>query len=216
MFLVGGFSESPILQLEMRKEFSHLLKIIIPQDVSLTILKGAVIFGVDPTIVGVRRSRLTYGVGVLHRFVSGKHPPAKKITRDGSAWCTDVFDRFVAIDQEVAVGDVVVRSYAPARAGQRSTVIHIYCSDRPDVAYVTDPGVRRCGTLCLDLTDALYHDPGTSLSPSRRGSTTSIPLANKRREIRARMTFGDTEIRVDALDVATGRCVRAGIDFLNK
>jgi len=40
MFLVGGFSESPMLQLEMRKEFSHLLKIIIPQDVALTILKG--------------------------------------------------------------------------------------------------------------------------------------------------------------------------------
>lgn len=40
MFLVGGFAESPMLQLEMRKEFSHLLKIIIPQDVALTILKG--------------------------------------------------------------------------------------------------------------------------------------------------------------------------------
>ena len=40
MFLVGGFSESPVLQVEMRKEFCHLLKIIIPQDVALTILKG--------------------------------------------------------------------------------------------------------------------------------------------------------------------------------
>ena len=30
------------------------------------------------------------------------------------------------------------------------------------------------------------------------------------------MTFGDTEIRVDAVDLTTGRCVRAGIDFLNK
>lgn len=58
-------------------------------------------FGIDPTVVGVRRSRLTYGVGVLHRFVPGKHPPAKKITRDNSTWCKDVFDRFVAVDQEV-------------------------------------------------------------------------------------------------------------------
>jgi len=41
MFLVGGFSESPMLQVEMRKEFCHLLKIIIPQDVALTILKGS-------------------------------------------------------------------------------------------------------------------------------------------------------------------------------
>ena len=41
MFLVGGFAESPMLQVEMRKEFCHLLKIIIPQDVALTILKGS-------------------------------------------------------------------------------------------------------------------------------------------------------------------------------
>ena len=40
MFLVGGFAESPMLQYEVRKEFNHLLKIIIPQDVGLTILKG--------------------------------------------------------------------------------------------------------------------------------------------------------------------------------
>ena len=71
LFLVGGFAESPILQNEIRRAFSSILKVIIPQDVSLTILKGAVLFGLDPTIVNVRRSRLTYGVSVLNRFCSG-------------------------------------------------------------------------------------------------------------------------------------------------
>ena len=40
LFLVGGFAESPILQQEVRHEFGHLAKLVIPQDVSLTILKG--------------------------------------------------------------------------------------------------------------------------------------------------------------------------------
>ena len=40
LFLVGGFSESPMLQLEIRNEFKHLVKIIIPVEVSLAILKG--------------------------------------------------------------------------------------------------------------------------------------------------------------------------------
>lgn len=39
---------------------------------------------------------------------------------------------------------------------------------------------------------------------------------NSRREIQTRMVFGDTEIKVSALDVTTGKCVRATIDFLNK
>ncbi|CAF4434094.1 unnamed protein product, partial [Adineta steineri] len=69
LFLVGGFAESPILQHEIRRAFSSILKVIIPQDVSLTILKGAVLFGLDPTIVNVRRSRLTYGVSVLNRYI---------------------------------------------------------------------------------------------------------------------------------------------------
>ncbi len=47
-------------------------------------------------------------------------------------------------------------------------------------------------------------------------SDTSIISKDRRREIQTRMVFGDTEIKVSALDVATGKCVRATIDFLNK
>uniref|UniRef100_A0A4W4F258 Heat shock protein 12B n=1 Tax=Electrophorus electricus TaxID=8005 RepID=A0A4W4F258_ELEEL len=39
--------------------------------------------------------------------------------------------------------------------------------------------------------------------------------AGERREIRAAMQFGDTEIKVTAVDVATGRQMRASIDFLS-
>ena len=40
MFLVGGFAESPILQREVRHAFGAKLKVLIPQDVALTVLKG--------------------------------------------------------------------------------------------------------------------------------------------------------------------------------
>ncbi|XP_013413356.1 heat shock 70 kDa protein 12A isoform X2 [Lingula anatina] len=198
LFLVGGFAESPMLQQDIRREFGHLLKVIIPQEVGLTILKGAVLFGLDPTVVQVRRSRMVYGIGVLNRFQPGKHPKSKKITKDGADWCTDVFDKFVDIDQAVALGDSALRSYTPAKAGQKVSIINIYCSDRPDVKFITDKSVKKCGQLVLDLSDDNYQD---------------LP---KRRELQTRMQFGDTEIKVSALDVATGKCVRASIDFLNK
>ena len=91
-------STAKVILLVLTAHVSVVLVIVL---VIMSHVAGAVIFGIDPTVVGVRRSRLTYGVGVLHRFVPGKHPAAKKITRDGSSWCIDVFDRFVAIDQEV-------------------------------------------------------------------------------------------------------------------
>ena len=40
LFLVGGFSESPMLQQEIRSEFKHLVQIIIPAEVSLAVVKG--------------------------------------------------------------------------------------------------------------------------------------------------------------------------------
>ena len=79
---------------------------------------GAVLFGIDPSIVNVRRSRLTYGVGILNRFDHKKHPASKRVRRDGVDWCTDILDKYVETDQPVMLGNSVVRSYTPAKTGE--------------------------------------------------------------------------------------------------
>ncbi|XP_041117234.1 heat shock 70 kDa protein 12A-like isoform X3 [Polyodon spathula] len=197
LFLVGGFAESPLLQHAIQTMLGGRCRIIVPHDMGLTILKGAVLFGLDPSVIKVRRSPLTYGVGVLNRYMEGKHPPEKMLLKDGTRWCTDVFDKFISADQSVALGETVKRSYTPAKPSQLVIVINIYCSEVDDVSFITDPGVKKCGTLRLDLT-------GTEPS--------SAPV---RREIQTRLQFGDTEIKAMALDIATSRCVKASIDFLN-
>ncbi|KAG8185066.1 hypothetical protein JTE90_017080 [Oedothorax gibbosus] len=201
LFLVGGFAESAILQKSIRDAFSDRLKVIIPQGMGLAILKGAVQFGIDPTVVSSRRSRLTYGVGVLNRFINGTHPPEKLVVKDGVEWCADVFDKFVLADQSLCVGDTVIRRYTPARTGQACSVIHIYCSEREDAQFITDQGVKRCGTLVLDL-------PPDDLNQDSQDNS-------KKREIQTIMIFGDTELKVSAMDVLTGKCVKAEVDFLN-
>ncbi|MBN3295792.1 HS12A protein, partial [Amia calva] len=195
LFLVGGFAESPLLQQAVQTMLQGRCRIIIPHDVGLTILKGAVLFGLDPSVIKVRRSPLTYGVGVLNRFVESKHPAEKMLVKDGTRWCTDVFDTFITADQSVALGETVKRSYTPAKPSQLVIIINIYCAEKDDVAFITDPGVRKCGTLRLDLT----------------GTESPAP----RREIQTLMQFGDTEIRAMAVDVATSKTVRASIDFLS-
>uniref|UniRef100_A0A671Q7P0 Heat shock 70 kDa protein 12B-like n=1 Tax=Sinocyclocheilus anshuiensis TaxID=1608454 RepID=A0A671Q7P0_9TELE len=207
LFLVGGFAESPMLQRAAQNALGRNCRIIIPHDVGLTILKGAVLFGLDPTVVRVRRCPLTYGVGVLNRFVEGRHPRDKLLIKDGREWCTDILDRFVSVDQSVALGEVVRRSYTPARMGQRKIIINIYCSDTDDITYITNPGVRKCGAITLDLLES--GAVAASAGDNDKGSMF------ERREIRTTMQFGDTEIKVTAVDVATGRLVRASIDFLS-
>uniref|UniRef100_A0A672GTE7 Heat shock 70 kDa protein 12B-like n=1 Tax=Salarias fasciatus TaxID=181472 RepID=A0A672GTE7_SALFA len=210
LFLVGGFAESPMLQRAVQKALGRTCRIIIPHDVGLTILKGAVLFGLDPTVVRVRRCPLTYGVGVLNRFVEGRHPRDKLLVKDGREWCTDILDRFVSVDQSVALGEAVRRSYTPARLGQRKIIINIYCSATDDVTYISDPGVRKCGTITLDLPEPL--PPAGAAARGGGGGGGGGP---ERREIRATMQFGDTEIKVTAVDIMSGRSVRASIDFLS-
>ncbi|KAI9525129.1 Heat shock 70 kDa protein 12A [Dissostichus eleginoides] len=195
LFLVGGFAESLLLQQAVQDMLQGRSRIIIPHDVGLTILKGAVLFGLDPSIIKVRRSPLTYGVGVLNRFVEGKHPPEKLLVKDGTRWCTDVLDTFIAADQSVALGELVKRSYTPAKPSQQVIVIHVYCSEKEKVGFISEPSVRKCGTLRLDVS----------------GTESTAP----RREIQTLMQFGDTEIRAMAVDVSTGRTVKASIDFLS-
>ncbi len=195
LFLVGGFAESAVLQDAIRNAFRSNVRVIIPQDVSLTILKGAVLFGHDPTLVHIRRSALTYGVGCLNRFDPERHPPEKKVIKDGVEWCTGVFDGFVFCDQAVSLGHVVTRSYSPAQAGQRSTVITLFASEKESVYFVSDPGCYRVGELRLDMPDT---------------------TGGKRRELRMSMIFGDTEISVEAVDMTSGQTARASIDFLNR
>ena len=197
VFLVGGFAESAVLQEAVRNAFRResSVRVIIPQDVSLTILKGAVMFGHDPTMVHVRRSALTYGVGCLNKFIPGKHLPEKRVVKDGVEWCTGIFDAFVFCDQAVSHGHTVTRSYSPAHANQLSTVITLFASEKDTVHFVSDPGCSRVGELQLEMPDI---------------------SGGKRRELKMSMIFGDTEISVEAIDVTSGRTARAFIDFLNK
>jgi hypothetical protein len=185
LFLVGGFAESPILQSHIRNAFSSRLKLIIPQSPNLAILRGAVMYGLDPTVISCRRAKLTYGVGVLNRFIRGKHPLHKLAIKDSIEWCADVFDRFVVCDQSIGLYESITRSYTPVNEGQTCSIIHIYCSERDDVEYITDTDVHRCGTLYLDL----------DLIPESNHINPALKAMVKW-EIQTQMIFGDTEIKV--------------------
>ena len=78
LFMVGGFSESRLLQNEMKKRFSK--RLFIPSDTQLAVLKGAVLFGHYPTEITSRIARKTYGYGTNAVFDPKIHEPARQFT----------------------------------------------------------------------------------------------------------------------------------------
>ena len=123
------------------------------------------------------------------------------------------------MDQCVDIGERVVRSYTPVRQGQTSTIINIYSTEKTDAEFITDPGVKHCGTLRLSLNtddDRVSSEAAYKAQRDITGGRLDSSARNTgRREIRATMLFGDTEITVTAVDMRTGRIVNADIDFLN-
>ena len=123
------------------------------------------------------------------------------------------------VNQCVGIGETVIRSYTPVRQDQTSTIINIYSTERDDAEFITDRGVNHCGTLRLTLNtedDRLLSEFGYIERRDITGDAINTDARyTGRREIRASMLFGDTEIKVTAVDMRTGRTVNAGIDFLN-
>ena len=128
---------------------------VIPQGVGVAVLKGAVMYGLDPGVITTRRAKLTYGIGVIVPFQQGSHPIDKLVVRAGRTWCMDVLDVFVRAGHSVSPGDTVVRSYRPAHPGQTSIILHIFSTEDEgrvsEVKFVSDPDVKLCGTLRLDV-----------------------------------------------------------------
>ncbi|CAA9997067.1 unnamed protein product, partial [Nesidiocoris tenuis] len=128
LFLVGGFAESQILQEAIRDHFSGVVHIIIPQAVSLSVLKGGVLYGLNPSVVASRRVTHTYGLGVVKPFLNGIHPIEKLVIRGGQRWCVDVLERLIESGQPVSVGQIVSKKYAPASNSQTEIVLQVYAT----------------------------------------------------------------------------------------
>jgi len=176
---------------------------------------GAVCFGVDPISSLVRRALSTYAVCVTRPFVRGRDPQRKLLRRDHVDWCQDALDVLVYAGQRVCLGDTLVRRYTPAvlAASRRArspspvgpspskAVFDVYRSDSSKVRYSTDAGVVLCGSLTLELD----HDENTQQSGTTPSTSTSV--------VELRVSFGNEELRLIAVDHTSGRSAHTTVNF---
>ncbi|XP_060064371.1 heat shock 70 kDa protein 12B-like [Ylistrum balloti] len=194
ILMVGGFSESLVLQDAIKTNFPNL-RMIVPQDPGLAVLKGAVIFGHEPRAIKSRVCKYTYGVRMAMDFDAEKHDYSKRfITSTGEENCLDIFDTHASIGDIVDIGQPqAVRHYKPIEPDQVSLQFLVYVSNQKNPKYVTDPGCYKIGQLRIDM-------PDTSKGCERTAGV--------------EMTFSNTEVEVEATDKDTGEKVRATFDFL--
>ena len=193
ILMVGGFSESSMINEAVETAFPDC-RMVVPYESELVVLKGAVIYGHKPNTISCRVMRYTYGVSYMVEFLDGVHPEEKKKQKEGETpKCRDLFEKFVEIGQTVDVGQVFSKVYNPARDDQQTLLIKIYASTQKSPEYVTDEGCWKLGKLSVQLPT---NNKNTSLN------------------IEEKMIFGETELRLEAVEPSTGSTFTAQFDFL--
>ncbi|XP_060603567.1 heat shock 70 kDa protein 12B-like [Ruditapes philippinarum] len=192
LLMVGGYSESPILQDAVTEAFPGI-KVVIPVGASSVVLRGALIYGHNPTSVSERILKYTYGINYAPRFIEGVHLESKRFeTPDHCIRCDHVFGKFVTTGQTVKTGETQkTRRYGTFN--QTNVLVKIYASEREDPVYCDDDGCLEIGKLMIEFDD----ENNKSM-----------------REVSLSMLFGGTEITVELEDKCTGKKKITSVDFL--
>ena len=158
IILVGGLSESNVIRAAVEGKYKPRYSIYNPHDADLAVLKGAVLFGLNPKIVISRVSRFTYGIRVFKEFESGRHDEGKLVERNGKDMCKDCFSRKFTINEHVTVGSVtefhVYDTFLYREDKRHNPIsIEIYISQQEDPTYTTDPECRKLCSVIIEPID---------------------------------------------------------------
>ncbi|XP_060590164.1 heat shock 70 kDa protein 12B-like isoform X2 [Ruditapes philippinarum] len=92
--LVGGLSSSPYIQKKIKDNIPGL-RIFVPNEPSLAVLKGAVLMGHKPKTITEKIARYSYGLSILSTFHEGEHPEKFRQFQKGRYMCSHIFKKLV-------------------------------------------------------------------------------------------------------------------------
>ena len=192
ILMVGGFSDSKILQDAVKTEFKPTA-VICPVDAVTAVLKGAVLFGHDPKAIAARVLKFTYGYEAAVPFKEGVHPQSLKIDNEHGTQCANGFLVYAKSHDTIKCGEAPVSVHiSPQFSHQTWINIPIYATDRKPPEYI-DSSLTKVGEITVELED---HDCDID------------------REVELSLKFDSTEIVIQGKDTKTGKTVKSKIDFL--
>ena len=194
ILMVGGFSESKVLQNAIKNAFPFktVRSVLLANS---AVVRGAVMYGHVPKNIQWRRAAFTYGIAIANKFKEEKHDRHKMVHIDGEYYCQDIFDRFIGINDQLEVGKhTVTRVLTPTSRYHTEMILDVYRSNMPNPKYITDSGCKRIGTVTVQMPDL---------------------TGGKNRCVHLTATFADTEIKIEAVNEKSAERVVAEFDFLS-
>jgi hypothetical protein len=150
MFLVGGFAESPYLIERVENEYKSVVSIItVPQNPITSVLRGAVIYGLNKAAVATRILTMNYGVRVYPLWRAGVDPK-KRQTSDGRIY---KFNCLAPRGKEVTPDELCSGTYYPIYPDQTSIIFNVYATTKNNARFCDEVGMCKIGELEIDIPD---------------------------------------------------------------
>lgn len=192
ILLVGGFSECQLVQQAVKGAFADKI-VISPEEPSLAILKGAVLYGHMPNFIQSRIIQRTYGRRIKPVFDSSIHDKSKREEVDGQERCRDVFEPFMTVNKSIPFGEKVKIEYHTIQKKQEKVNVAIYVTEESELPkYVDEEGCTKIGEFVVNIPE-----------PS-----------DDRRYVLVQFTFGETELRAKAIEKESKRKCRATLKLI--
>ena len=189
LVLTGGYSNSDILKKEMEKNFND---VIILQNPENSVVKGAVIYGINPNKIISRKTPRTIGISVYSRQRQGTECRKPKEV-DGETHC-EYFDIFKRKGEDIINNEIKEKTYIPLKHDQTLINFILYGSNTYEPTYIDEEGVYTLGSFELEMDDTY--------------------LEREERKVLVKMEFG-ANINVYAKNINTGKEIKIKANYYN-
>ena len=152
IIFVGGYCSNEILISEIKKKLFNKIKyFLMPSKPCLSIMDGAVLFGLNPEKISQRKARYTIGISTRYIWDESIHSKGGKKVYDeiNKVWrCEDCFSIFFKINQNLTLGQEITNNYE--MVGPRYTALNIYKTVKKDPIFVNEKDIEKIGKWMLD------------------------------------------------------------------
>ena len=194
IFLVGGFSEAQFLRKEISRCFPDK-RILIPPDPQLAIIRGAVEFAQEPSLLRARVMGKTYGLKICTEFDPEKHPLEKRLVSREKVYCRDIFETLAKKGERIDIDEKRTYDFCPLEPDSTALSFEFYSTDEDDADFISDPGVV---------------SENVEISISSPNSAKGCD-----RTLRLEVKFGGTETNVQVVDVESDNVKMACLQFVS-
>ena len=195
IIFVGGYCSNEILVNLIKNNLKKVKVFLQPSNPSLAIMEGAVLFGIEPSTINMRKAKYTIGGDASSPWDEKKHSGKgeKFFDEDMKEWyCNNCFSKFIEINQNLKYEETISKEYFIFK-NQKNVEINFYKSKKINPIFTFEEGVIKIGECLLDIGKTYEN--------------------LKDRTLKVTMKFGGTFIDVTAIHIKSGKSVKTTLTF---